>query len=232
MSSQTNIYDIPEALLDALAEQTGSPDSDARQQARELLAAVPDYIHAQRRLNESHHLGFDRIRNQVETASRFNALVRRFARRYPTVRASALHRCLLDMAIASLPAHHLQVLADEALHTTIRGAQHELAFTQIVESTGRKVVSANLDEDVHGFDLEIQGRHGYIKANVKAGHHELRDANGTPHPFVIRGDVAIVHSTIRDEELDDHFFLDSELAAEHAPHVDEILHAAERALHA
>lgn len=193
--------------------------------AFELLALTPDYLFAQRDLTRNHFTSPDAKREAKEKASYFNSALRIFATEYPDVQASTLASAMLGMANSAIDDKYIRQSAVLDIKRAIRGAQHELAFEQILRHTGRRFTPASLEEDLDGVDFIVYGEGGkQLNLDVKASLFKINEAGEMNELFVRKphGKV-MVHSLTTDEELKDRFWLDDNVAAQKAPVLEKLL---------
>lgn len=189
--------------------------------AFELLAITPEFLYKHDKLQK--HEG-SKDHSETIIASNFNALIRMFAFKHPDTPVSALHKGLLDMAQASVEDPALLKSSAEFIDATIRGTQHELAFGQTLAHTGRKHRAATLEEDLSGFDYEVQGRWpAPLRVDVKASTHQM---NGQPFKYRSNGTV-MMRSIASDNEFHDRFFIPDTLATSRGHALKDMLNYVE-----
>lgn len=212
------------------AEANGQPFT-LEQEARNLLAETPRFLFAQLELESRHTLpreqkDFDRI-----IASYYNNLIRSFAHNHPAARVSDVKAGLLAMANISIEDETVRQNAARAVHATLHGAQHELAFGQILGYTGLNFQAAEPEQDLVGIDYMAQTQSGsWFGLDVKASdrliagdkRNKFLYAPKSGHPYEL-----VVHSLTHDNELKDRFFTPEETAAKKSGYVLSMLAAAE-----
>lgn len=220
---------------DKVADYAARSGQKAREQGEsesvialtELLAATPDYLIRQARLdkdNQSRTLSSDERREDRGTVSYFNGLIREVAAIEPGMSASSLAKHMAGVAVGGLPKP-MHAYATDAIRSVVRGAQHEAAFKQLLEHTGRSYREATLEEDLRGIDYAVTGSDGsaaYI--DVKASLSEIERLHGENTPFVRKPDGKIVmYSMVTDKELADRFHVDDATAQQRAKVVVDAL---------
>lgn len=126
----------------------------------ELFAATPAFIYDNMTLNHygknaHRHVPDGEFKDAKAGASYFNSLLRHTASLWPELRASQLQSNLLNVANISLEDPAAQRQADKFINACVRGAQHETAFDQLLDVTGRDHREATVDEDLHGIDKVV-----------------------------------------------------------------------------
>lgn len=198
----------------------------------ELFTATPDFLHKQAFLDKhAHDYHNPAVHDAKVTASYYNGLVRQAAEQWPGLRPSELQQQLLGIAGASLTKDHIKQAAPYYLSSAIRGAQHELAFGQILEHTGREFRESSLQEDLHGIDYVIRSHDGrqtdYV--DVKASMHDIIKHRRHHQPYSRTHDGHLLMSSlVTDREFDDSFHISDELAARQAGYLDRMLRDTER----
>ena len=195
-----------------------------------ILDTVPSVIAAARQLAHTQHRGLERVRSEIELLSRFNTQVRDYALRFPDASVNELLNGMQEIAAFPTPSHSLQGFIEYQLHAIVRGARHELAFRQIVEQSGRTIHHASTEDDLHGVDYIVQGRHRPLPVNVKASMEEIRGRHGEQTPYSIHKGTILVYSTVTDDDFGDSFFIPEIIAQQHAVTIDSYLHNAETEL--
>jgi len=197
---------------------------------KELYASTPDYVYAQRFLDHhrGHHGGDERLRDAIHSHKRvvsyYNGLIRGAAEEWPDMTPTALTRDLEKVANASLEHPVVKHNAPAMLRSTVRGAQHEIAFGQIADATGYRVRGANTTEDLKGIDYVITNGHGQeVYVDVKASGHELgkRGAEGMAYAHTERGKL-LAHP-LSDEEIGDSFYITDDMAHNKAAQLTAVL---------
>lgn len=195
----------------------------------ELLASAPSYFYRQQELQQQRSNTNERAdRTSLETVSHFNSLIRNFAVAFPDTRASILTTGLLNTVNMSVEGKAPKQAAADNLKNCIRGAQHELAFQQIVSHTGRAIYPSSLEEDLRGIDYAVMGHNRLLNVDVKAS---LTDINkhGTTNTdaYSIRRGTIVMYSLTNDSEFKDRFFISEEAAVGKAEAMGEQLTKAE-----
>lgn len=203
----------------------------------ELLAATPSFIYDNAKLN--HLRGSARVPNEEfhavkRNVSYFNGLIRYAAEQWPEMRASELSQSLLNIANISIEDPVIKRSASRYINDGIRGAQHETAFGQLLEATGRTFQEADIDEDLRGIDYVIDrpDGHGVDYVDVKASlseieHHAIKNHSGAAGPYArARDGHLVMYSLITDKELNDHFFVSDKLAKQRGEGLADILNQA------
>lgn len=207
--------------------------------AFELLTATPAYIYAETNLNDGPHNDVptrllspaNKEQRQADrtTASYFNSIIRNFAVEYPQVSAHGLSHALVNFANKTIDDRAKLQEGVKLINSSIRGAQHELAFGQVLRYTGRNFRPASLEEDLRGIDYVILNADGTtIEIDVKGSMHELLERGIREQPYA-RGEDGhlIMYSLVQDAELRKHFFIADELAAQKAPALNALLDEAQ-----
>lgn len=171
-----------------------------------LVISTPDYVMSNQKVRTDESLSKPEKRELKQQLSAYNGLVRAAAEAFPDMHASELEKVLMNAATLS------RGLAPNTTATNIRecvrGAQHELAFGQILKTTGYAVRGTTVKEDLRGIDYVAQDRYGNeYHFDVKASLAKIagNDAN-TWH--VRTGDGVIkTYSLVTDTQLQDRFFL-------------------------
>lgn len=216
---------------DAIAAEAGDQPLTMEQEARYLLAETPRFLFAQLELDSRSSLTREQKNYDRSIASYYNGLVRNFATNHPTARVSDVKAGLLAMANISIEDKAVRQNAARAVHATLHGTQHELAFGQILGYTGLQSEAATLEQDLAGIDYMVQTQAGsWFGLDVKASDRLVTGDKRnqflyTPkpgHPYEL-----VVHSLTRDNELRDQFFTPEETAAKKSGYVLSMLAAAE-----
>lgn len=209
---------------------------------RELLASTPDFVHTQEALDRKRHNfptheAYMAHRRQIpelkQRASYYNGLVRYVAEQNPDLGASRLIKQLINITNISIEDRHLKMASVNYAREVVRGAQHELAFGQLLEHTGRAFRPATVDEDLHGADYVVDGRHGPIRLDVKASLSSI-EAKGTfNQPFAIdpRDGQVTIYSLVSDRQLADSFAVPDRIAEERGKYLDAVLEQIEDTNH-
>ncbi len=196
----------------------------------ELAFAVPVYAMRLAEL-EKGGLSRDEERKAKITASAFNGLIRDFAEKYPDVRTGTIERELHNVVNDTIYDDELSQVGSRYIKESIRGAQHELAFGQILEQTGIEFRDATLEEDMRGADYILDPEGEKVKLDVKASLSNIEAKGNSGVPYAERSDGTVVmYSHVRDQEFNGTFFVDPEVAAERAEAVQEHLSSYDKQL--
>jgi hypothetical protein len=189
------------------SDSTGSADRQIV--INELLAATPDFITKSLVLGANRHLA-DRQEaiHDVRIVSYYNSLLRDTASAWPDITAGRLGQQLAGIANTSLRDRRTKRRAAAIINSAIHGAQHEVAFGQLLEHSGWQFRPADLKQDIGGVDYVAtsrDGKHRWI--DVKASLHDiLKHGGNAQRPYVAKHDDRLVmYSLLTDEELDDTF---------------------------
>ncbi len=166
----------------------------------------------------------DKYNHCLRQASTFNGHVRDFAETW-NPNASVLHGNLSKMVPMSVEAKDRDG-ASQRIAACIRGAQHELGFSQILAHAGISHRPATMEEDLKGKDIIIT-EPGYpaLDIDVKASLSEIEAKGGQNKAFArdVRGNYK-VYSLIKDKEFaDGRFRLDDNAAADKAAFIPTLL---------
>lgn len=197
--------------------------------AIELLAAAPSYLLEQQKLTKGSFEDIQERRYAKEIVSWYNGMIRGFAQNYPETSASSLTTKLLTTVSETVHTPNDRNAAGQCLKNTIRGAQHELAFGQVLGHTGIPCRSTTVEEDLKGLDYVVgEGKHA-IGVDVKASLSEV-ESRGSERLFAVKpnGNV-VMYSMVLDAELHDRFFVDDQLAKEKSTQLIPQLIAAQKA---
>jgi hypothetical protein len=187
----------------------------------ELVASTPDFLYTQAMLDDParrskmDHEQYSTLRARV---GRFNTLIRDVAETHPDVRASGLTNAMVGIANISMEQERLRKAAPNLIRPVIRGAQHEAAFGQLLEQTGRDYRGGTAKEDKHGGDYIVAGRRGIqIRIDVKASLFSILKRGGhEEEPYVVdSGDgLVTMYSLLSDTDLNDRFRVSDSIAAD------------------
>lgn len=191
-------------------------DQKERGSIAELIAATPDFIYTQASLERGRQ-GFAKseVYNDARSrASYYNNLLRQVASRYPDAKASQLRAALENTANISIEDRNIKNFSVNTINSTIRGAQHEIAFGQLLARTGRDFREAEPEEDLRGVDYVAAGRRGRkLYLDVKASLHEV-GKKGSEVAYAIDpvdGNITI-YSLLTKEDLGDSFYVSEAIA--------------------
>ncbi|HSH55439.1 MAG TPA: hypothetical protein VK983_01275 [Candidatus Limnocylindrales bacterium] len=203
-------------------ERGGDP---LRLSAFELAAATPAFVFDESNTADHAASNHTTTKNSV----RYNSLLRNFAESFPDAHTSVVSAALVGVANRALEDPALRQAAPGIINNHIRGIQHEVAFGQILDHTGRNFRPADEIEDGYGYDYIIEGeRNSELQVDVKASLHAIEKLGAIASAYAVRSDGRIVmHSLTKDEEFKGRFTLPEEVAASKAPVVDELLSHAE-----
>lgn len=205
----------------AVAEQAHNrypeqPDEDFQNALNRLTLTAPYFMFVQHALNTHDR---DRLPGHLKeeflnTVSHFNGLVRQAAALNPGMRASELRDHLSTVVSLAIPNRTVTDETPAMMQAAIRGAQHEMAFVQLVTAAGMDAYPTSIAEDRSGSDLVVDDRRGHIfHVDVKASHSELHHKGIYDKNYLVRSDGKIVmQSHVTDRELNDRFFIDDEVA--------------------
>lgn len=200
-------------------------------QSLELMTATPSFLFTQERLNDRgnyNYAGGDTDRKlDKEFVSYFNGLIRQFGADFPETGAKSFENKLQSIIhiVATSPSQERSM--SEKVHGLVRGAQHELAFGQILQAAGRKFEPAPVHLDTAGTDYLVQGAAGTLHVDVKASLHDISKL-GSDTAYAKKHDGKIVmFSAIRDIELGDSFKIPTKIAEQKARTIDMLLTEAE-----
>ena len=215
------------------ARSNGKPERNAL--TAELLAATPDFIYNNAYLNyQGHDYDDPKVRRNIHqakaSASYYNGLLRDTAQAWPGIKASELSASLLGIANISIENKHIKNSATYTINSAVRGAQHELAFGQILEKTGRHIRSASTKEDLHGVDYVVTDERGnstYIDVKASLRQVSERDKRHAA-PFRRTQDGHLVmYSMVSEEDLNDGFSIPDDVAKQKGEYVETLLQDAQ-----
>jgi hypothetical protein len=188
-----------------------------RMDAIELTANLPAYLIEQRKLSTGNHHGYDEYRYSKQITSYYNGVIRNFAATYPDTSVAGLRSSLLTSVSQTVHDRGLRESAATSVREMIRGAQHELAFGQILGHTGLPYKEATLEEDLKGVDYTVGVNRHTLDVDVKASLTQI-NMRGSEGVFAVKDDGKIaIYSMTLDHEFHDRFFTDDETAAAKAP---------------
>jgi hypothetical protein len=204
--------------------QQGVPEEDLV--VKELVASTTDYIYNQSFLDSGrgHQAGSQAANTARNVTSHYNNLIRDTATTFPNITATELATSMTQIANISIEHPAIKQNAAGILGNAVSGAQHELAFGQILDHTGRSYRTATNSEDLRGIDYVVESPNGTVDyIDVKASPHAIR-ARGSEAPFVRARDGQItMHSMLTDQELNDGFTISDDVAAQKAETVNRML---------
>ncbi len=192
-----------------------------RLRAFDLLATTPATLLTQIRIDGSH---IEPNRQDIARVSQFNGRLRTFAASFPSANTTDVTRAMLGMASNAIEARELRQTMPDMVRRVMRGAQHELAFGQILARTGRDFRPATHEDDLQGTDYIVKGNGGQdLRIDVKASLFKFTPGDA-PMAYQERTNgVIMMFSMTKDEEFRDKFFLPHAVAASKAPIVDQML---------
>jgi len=216
-TAQPRYWEAAADFADQVSAKAREAGEDERRIAvRELFAATPDYIYQQNiaRHNRRDYADQDKYQNAKERVSYYNCLIRYVAEQCPDMQASALTKHLVGIANISVENEHLREASSEAIRTTVRGAQHELAFGQLLAHSGREFRGASTEEDLEGVDYVVVNLDGSIELiDVKASQNTIESRGASNRPYIRGSDGKLtMQSLVTDRELHDRFFVSESLA--------------------
>lgn len=180
--------------------------------AAELISATPAYLLEQSRLNNGHHQNPDERHYAKEVVSYYNGMIRDFALNYPEASVTGVRRNLQDVLSHTIHNHRVKEAATADVAATLRGAQHELAFGQVLSYTGLPYRGASLPEDLKGIDYVLGDESEPTYIDVKASLSEI-EHRGSEGLFAVKPDGKVVmYSMALDVEFNDRFFIAPESA--------------------
>ena len=200
----------------------------------QLLAITPDFLLKAIALGSDHSLTPAQRHENKETTSYFNSVLRIFATDFPEVRASAISKALLNVTNIALEDRQLRQAGATEINRTIHGAQHELAFGQILKHTGRRYTTASLEDDLQGIDYLVWDDNGMpLGIDVKASLYKIAEKGGQLATLrhQPKGDIITMYSLTTESELHDRFFTDESVAARKASILNQLITLAIHASH-
>lgn len=219
-------WDTLEEYSSEVVERHSSQSGKSlRLSAFELLAATPAFVLHQYESDAAVRQGRHKARDAQLRFSHFNSLIQNFASTFPDVRASLLESSLLGIVNTSVEHKDAHYAAGSLIHSTVRGAQHELAFGQILDKTGLPFSPSSLEMDVMGVDYIVHAARGRdIFIDVKASLSKMEGRNEFTRPYTRNPEGTIqMFSLIHDSDLRDRFFIEDGLATQRAPVLYELL---------
>lgn len=205
--------------------------------AFEISALTPSYLFASRTLAHHEARNYKEARYLKERASYFNGLLRDAGATFEGMRASETSKAMETVAFMAGLSDSATI---EQIKWTVRGAQHELAFGQILNHTSHNFTPATIEQDMRGIDYTINLGSETMLIDVKASLSEIEALGGGRGAFALRRSptnphrtpVVVMYSYVKDHEFNDHFTIPDELAASRAPVVNELLQKADFLIHA
>jgi hypothetical protein len=223
---------VEDMVYDKLKEGEAKGESDLELAALQITAGTPLFLQAESLLKNHTPMSSHERHGLRERVSYFNSLIRYVGSTYPEVRASEISAAMVGAAeIAGMSGQE----TSHQIRNTIRGAQHELAFGQLLAAGGTEYRGATTEEDLHGIDYVVNVGNKTLLVDVKASLSEVEALGGSRGPFAVRWsqrrnqpNVTVMYSLAKDSELGDSFYLADELAAERALKLNEFLEQASR----
>lgn len=200
-------------------------EDSLRMDAIELLAATPTSMIEMNKLRLDEAQGVSSTISRPdykfakEVASHYNGLIRGFAENYPETSVRDLSTAVLTTISQTLHNSPARQSAAQMTRETIRGAQHELAFGQILRASGLPFREASREEDLMGVDYIVGDDLDSICVDVKASLEKIRTPGSANLFRVVRRGEVRMYSMTSDLELGDSFFIDEAAAMDKAPHL-------------
>jgi len=195
--------------------------------ALEIMAATPQLLFARQTIHQNRYTNEgDRA---LDTASEFNERIRNFAAKYPEIRVERLEAALQSAANVAIKGRSAREQAALGLHEVIRGAQHELAFRQLVLASGRECLSATRQQDRRGIDhaIRVPGGDWYF-VDTKASLNKV-ERKGSDRVFAVVGHRQVMMlSMVSDQELKGRFQLSEKQVQEKMAAFEETMQSVER----
>lgn len=214
-----NVFaDYTRQKVDALIARGGKRP---QLKALELMASTPQYIYAQYSLHHPSN-GREDVRRKREVVSGFNNRLRAFATEFPAVRVSSLERGLLEVVSMAVEHKEARQMAAEEMHQTIRGAQHEMGFGQLLAAAGRHYREATLEEDLRGIDyVDFTNPKYTIAIDVKSATTKFDRGKGEVYRATKEG--VVMYSLLQDHEFHNSFYVSPDVVQMKAPAVSQLL---------
>lgn len=192
---------------------------------KQLLAETPRFLFAQMQLDHRESLTQQEKNYALPVSSYYNQLLRSFAYNHPEANVSDVKKGLEIMANQSIEDETTLKNASRTVYATLHGAQHELAFGQILSYTGKQYAAANTEQDLQGADYIVAVTENQtLGIDVKASDRLVANGGKSQYPFTVRATNKIIaHSLTADTEFHDKFFTSEEIAAAKAPYLNEML---------
>lgn len=212
---------------DEVSKRREAGDNSMEVTAYELLALSPAAMFAESTLTKRQASGYQEAQQLKQMASYYNSLLRYFGSAFPDITVSETQQAIenvcsmagLDDAAATAQVRH-----------TVRGAQHELGFGQLLHHTGRTYEAAPLELDLQGTDYVVDVDGDQLRVDVKASLSEVEALGSASGPFAIRwprhkGQEAtiVMYSLVQDAEFHDRFLVSDEIAEARAPVLNQLL---------
>lgn len=201
-----------------------NPNADQlRLSAFELVSAAPAAIYDQAYLRT--HPSSSGHHNMAQRTSRYYSQLRGFAQEFPNTTVSGMTTGLLHIANMAIESPSIRRASPQLLGEWIRGAQHELAFGQILAHTGRSFTPATFEQDQKGIDYIVTGDNGKrIGIDVKASLQEVEQMGAAISAYRRQSDEKIImYSLTKDAEFSDRFCISDAAAALKAPVLNQLI---------
>ena len=158
------------------------------------------------------------------TMSHFNGQVRHIAEVYPHISVQQLHGHLGAVIGIAVENQSVAKAAPDFLRDIIRGAQHEIAFGQILTAAGMEATPSTVAQDLKARDWLVRDEDGHqFEVDVKASLNTLFHSGAGRNPYLIHPDGKIMmHSSVDDKDFGDRFFISDTLAASKAGYVKSL----------
>jgi hypothetical protein len=218
---------VEDMVNDKVKEGEANGESDLDLAALQITAYAPLFLQAEHLLNSHAAMSSQERQGLRQRTSFYNDLIRFVGGNYPDAQASSISGAMLgaaEIAGMSSPETSNQVRA------TIRGAQHELAFRQLLTERGKKFRDSTQEEDLHGIDFVVNVNGKDLMVDVKASLSEVEALGGSNGPFAMKWatnrhqpNKTVIYSMVKDSELGDNFHIDEDLAAERAQKLEYFL---------
>lgn len=194
----------------------------------ELATATPSFLFRQNALDQNKYDSKHAKDKDLEIASYYNSLVRDFGAKYPGAPVSEVVAGLQGMALLALEDPVMKSLASRHIKQTVRGAQHELGFGQILARTGLSYDTTSVSEDLRGADFIVEGERGPLMLDVKASLSDIEKHGVSDKSYArLRNGRVVMYSLLRDHEFNDTFAISEATAEEKAPVLRKFIHESE-----
>lgn len=217
---------VGDFALHDIAQRRAAGEPEVTLTAFELIALTPSFLHTEAALQHDQGSSREDMHDHKARASYFNGLLRYFGSNFDA-RASELSQAMANVAdIAGLSGPD----TDDEIRSVVRGAQHELAFGQILAHTGHGYQPADTEQDLKGADYTIELDGDRLLVDVKASLSEIEALGGEKSAFAIRWPrnrhqeaVIVMYSLTQDADFHDSLAIPDQLAAERAPVLTNLL---------
>lgn len=211
--------------LDDINNKRARGESEVNLAAYELVALTPSFLYANTALANHSAKNRDEFHNLKERVSYFNGVIRELGAR--GARASETMQAMANVAsIAGLTDTDTSAY----IRQTVRGAQHELVFGQILSYTGHWYEPASTELDLQGVDYTLDFNGVPLHVDVKASLSEVEALGVEKNAFAIKqsrrqGELptVVMYSLTHDREFHDTFAIDATAAAEKAAVLETLL---------